>query len=259
MICAQHFVEEDWAKRFIEDFPNGQFIHTIRDPIAAVDSWFSRQVEMEMSDHGNRPEMAPRYLDPAVATFHNLLLWDSAHAGMPGRSRAVRFEDMHIEPDVMMRRLARWLGIDFHPCLLESTWNGTPYVVTIRGVPCCGANPSNAKRRSNNLHLADRLLTFALLHDNFVQWNYPIPRMMHRRWVRLCIIALLCVAPMKIEWVTARLVIGRQALVGLRKGRLGFALRAPLFLVKRRLRMMWLIAAEARVRLGGNRPLLQPL
>jgi hypothetical protein len=143
--------------------------------------------------------------------------------------------------------------------LLESTWNGTPYVVQIRGVPWCGPNPANATRRWKNLNLADRLMMFALMHDNFSAWNYPSPRPMHRRWMRLCVIALFWFVPMRMELTTARLVLRRQAVPALRRGRVGFAFGAPLCLLKRRIRMMRLIAAEALARQSGRRRVLQAL
>ena len=244
---------------FIEDFPDGKFIHTIRDPITGMDSWFDRQMEMEMGDSGNRPQFAARYLDPAVATVRNLLTWDRSHAGFEERSRAVRFEDMHLAPEATMRRLAEWLDIPYAPCLLESTWNGKPYVVVIRGVSWCGPNPANVRRRWKNLSPSDRLVIFALQHHNFVAWDYPSPAIMRKLWARFCTIALCWILPMKIERITARAVLTRQAWPGLRAGRIGFFLRAPLFVLTRRVRMMGLIATEARARLTGARRILKAI
>jgi Sulfotransferase family len=252
MIHAQHYLNEELAKRLSEDFPGAKFMHTIRDPITGIDSWFDRKVDMESYGCNYRIDLSPRYLDTAVGAMLDLLAWDGGHTALGDRTRAIRFEDMHVAPDALMRRIADWLGIVYRPCLIESTWNGDPYVVTIRGVPACGANPANAQRRSRNLNVADRLLMFALLHDNFVAWDYPYPKAMNRRWLRLCTIALLWLVPMKIEALTARLVLLGQALPGLRRGRVGFALAAPLFVLKRRFRMMWLIAREARRRVAGK-------
>jgi hypothetical protein len=259
MVWAQHYVNEENARRFVEDFPGGQFIHTIRDPITGIDSWFGRQMEMELEDHGHRPELAPRYLDPALGTLVPMLIWDSAHEGTHARSRAVRFEDMHLEPEALMRRLADWIGVAYRPCLLESTWNGAPYVVTIRGVLTCGPNPVNAQRRHKYLSYADRLLVFALLHGNFVAWRYPFPKAMQLIWLRLCTLGMLWLVPMRIEFISWNMVIRRQAIPAFRNGRRRFALGAPFFLVKRRLRMMLLIATEARARMWGKRRILQLL
>jgi hypothetical protein len=259
MVCAQHYVNEEYARRFVEDFPNGQFIHTIRDPITGIDSWFGRQMDMEMEDHGHKPELARRYLDPALGTMVAMLNWDSAHEGTQARSRAVRFEDMHLEPEALMRRLADWIGVAYHPCLLASTWNGASYVVTIRGVATCGPNPVNAQRRHKYLNAADRLLVFALLQGNFAAWSYPYPKAMQSIWLRLCTLSMLWLVPMRMELTTWNLVIRRQAIPALRNGRLKFALGAPLFLLARRLRMMLLIVTEARARMLGKRRILQLL
>lgn len=258
MIYAQHWTDEDLAGRFLEDFPKGRFIHTIRDPISAFDSWYDRKEEMRTLY--NRPtDPGASYFPLAVDTFNDLLTWDRSHRGMEQRTCAIRFEDMHVAHEVTMRRLADWLGIPYRPSMLESTWNGVPYVVEIRGVASCGPNPANARRRSKNLDVADRLMVFALLQHNFIAWNYPSPRAMRRRWIRLCSIALTWLLPTKIELAAARWVMRVQALPSLRSGRLRFAFGAPLFLLRQRLRMMLLIATEARARLTGSRNLLKPL
>jgi hypothetical protein len=166
---------------------------------------------------------------------------------------------MHLEPEALMRRLADWIGVAYHPCLLASTWNGASYVVTIRGVATCGPNPVNAQRRHKYLNAADRLLVFALLQGNFAAWSYPYPKAMQSIWLRLCTLSMLWLVPMRMELTTWNLVIRRQAIPALRNGRLKFALGAPLFLLARRLRMMLLIVTEARARMLGKRRILQLL
>jgi hypothetical protein len=258
MIYAQHCTDDEVATRFVEDFPSARFIHTIRDPISSFDSWFDRVLELR-TVWCHPTDVDPHYFSPGFDAVRDLLTWDRAHRGMEARTRAIRFEDLHLAPEATMRRVADWLGIPYVPCLIESTWNGTPWVVKVRGVAWCGSNPDNARRRSNNLDLADRLLMYALLRDNFIAWNYPSPKAMRQRWIRLCILAMLWIVPMKLELATARWMLRLQALPNLRRGRLGFACRAPFFLLKCRLKMMLLIASQARLRLAGNRVLLKVL
>jgi len=258
IMYAQHWTNDELAKCFVEDFPTGRFIHTIRDPISSFDSWFDRVLEMRtLHDRPSGPES--KYLTPGLDTVRELVSWDRAHRGMETRTRAIRFEDLHLAQEPTMRRLADWLGIAFRPSMLKSTWNGNPYVVEIRGVPSCGPNPVNARRRSKNLYLVDRMLVFALLHENFVAWNYPCPSAMRRRWIRQLTVALIWLVPMKMELTAARWTLRLQAFPGLRNGRIGFACRAPIFLLECRLRTMLLIAREMRARARGNRQLLRIL
>lgn len=250
MICPLHYRNQELAERFIRDFPDGQFIHTIRDPITSVDSWFNWKLDKAKMDSKDVSyALSGEYCDAAVATMLDLLTWDQPHRGMESRTRAIRFEDMHLAPETMMRRLASWLRIPYDPCLIKSTWNGNPYIVNVRGVPCCGANPSNAQRRFKNLSVTDRLMIFALFGENFAEWRYPRPKAIHSRWIRLCIAGVLSLVPAKMELTSAHLVVAHQVLPSLRRGRFRIAAGAMFFLLKRRLRMMLLIAIQASARM----------
>ena len=259
IIYAQHWTSEYRAQEFIADFPEGRFLHTVRDPISALDSWFERQIDMQRERRGGRLELASGYINPATETFRSLLRWDEPHAGMALRSRALRFEDLHLSPAATMRRLAEWLDIPFRPCLLESTFNGVPFVWKSEGMSWVGANPGNARRRSRNLSRLDRWRMFALLRGNFLAWGYPIPRPLRRRLTCLIITGLLLWLPTRMERLTAGLVLRRQALPALRAGRAAFAAHAPYFLLTQRLLMMRMLAAETRARLLRRKALLRPL
>jgi Sulfotransferase family len=249
MVYAQHWFDQRLADYFVQDFPQAKFIHTIRDPVSALDSWFEWSVGVELY-RKNSSELPLGYVDAALNSSIDLLArgWDSSHRGMEARTRAIRFEDMHVATEVTFRRLAEWLGLSFEPCLLQSTWNGRPWVVTVRGRSWCGANPANARRKSGNLSLIDRWMLFALKHEHFVSWGYPLPRAFRRHWVRSWAIALLWLIPTKTELKNVRVVLAWQALPRLRRGWVGFALRAPFFLLKSRLRMMRFIARQSRWR-----------
>ncbi len=257
IICAQHWPDDSLAEAFASDFPRGRFLHTIRDPIAAVDSWFDRQLAMQTTGVGTAryrsgytPELADGYLDPALATMIFLLSWDRPHLGMNERSRAVRFEDMHLAPERMMRVLAVWLHIEFRQCLLESTFNGAPYVNESGGKRWVGANPANAVRRTRSMFFTDRWLLFILFRDTLAAWGYPGASLPTSGWLRAGMVLVLLIVPMKIELITARAIVTRQILPALRRRRFGFALGGMLHLFLRRIRMMHLLACH-----GISRPL----
>ncbi len=258
MVYAQHAGNDIKAARLAEDFPAVRFIHTIRDPISALDSWFDRVLKLR-TQYCNPSAPESPLMSPALDAVSDILSWDRPHRQMQGRTFAIRFEDLHRVPEATMRRLAGWLGIPYLSCLIESTWNGSPWIVWIRGQRLCGANPDNARRRSEYMNRTDRLMIFALLNDNFVEWNYPSPPIIRKRFVRWCLIAGLALIPMKMEWTTAKWVLRLQVIPSLRRGSWIRALRAPGFLLKRRWRMIALIAVQARARITRSGSLLRVL
>ena len=156
-----------------------------------------------------------------------------------------------------MRRLADWLDIPYRASLLESTYNGVPYVVESGGTTWVGANPANARRRWKHLGRLDRLMIFALFHKNFIAWKYPSPRFLGNAFLRGSIIAVLWCVPMRIEIVNACLVFRRQALPDLRRGFVAHACALPFMLVLRRMRLMYVVGTNAILRNLGTKPLLR--
>ena len=253
MLSAQHWINSELARDFIEDFPDARFLHTIRDPISAFDSWLERHFIWQFRDN---PDLSSGYRYPAFDAIRDLLSWDTGHRGLQGRTRAVRFEDMHLAPEQTMRRLAEWLGLPYHPCMLDSTLNGRPYVVEAGGRTWVGPNPDNARRRSKNLNGLDQLMVFAVLHRNFAAWNYPYPALLRHSWARACIVGAALLVPTKMEWVNIRNILRLQAIAALRKRRLATAIAAPAVLLMRRARMMWLfMSATAARSVGKARPM----
>ncbi len=266
IICTQHWPDDSLAAAFASDFPRGRFLHTIRDPIAAVDSWFDRQLAMQTTgvgtaryQSGYSPELADTYLDPALATMIFLLSWDRPHLGTNERSRAVRFEDMHLAPERMMRAVADWMGIEYRPCLLESTFNGAPYVNESGGKRWVGANPANAVRRTGRLFVTDKCVLFILFRDTLAAWGYPGASLPPSRWLRAGLVWMLLMLPMKIELMAAHAIMTRQILPALRRRRFGFAVGGVLHLFLRRIRMMHLLASHAASRPFNARQTLEPL
>jgi len=253
MISAQHWVNDELARAFIEDFPDARFLHTVRDPISAVDSWLERHFIWQFREN---TDLAAGYRYPAFDALRDLLSWDGGHRGLQARTRAVRFEDMHLAPEQTMRRLAEWLGLPYRPCMLESTLNGRPYVVEAGGRSWVGPNPGNARRRSKNLNALDQLMVFSVLHRNFADWNYPYPRFLRHRSTRAVLVLIGMLIPTKMEWVNIKNIIRLQAAAALAKRRFATALGAPCVLVLKRLRMIQLLASAAAARsIGKSRPM----
>ena len=104
----------DSRRRFAADYPDGRLIMSHRDPRA----WYA-----SASLH------KPRYarLDAALA------LWRkgaeeivTAKAEAPDSVFVLTYESLVRDPESAMRSVAGWLGLDWHPVLLQPTFNRLP-------------------------------------------------------------------------------------------------------------------------------------
>lgn len=116
-------IEPGFLEVFRQDYPDGRIVHLIRDP----HSWYNsiKGLGKEGLPQGSYSHYCG--LDQAVEAYRlfarmvkqNLAVW-------PEGILAVRFQDFARRPEAMMRVLAHWLGIEYSPVLLESTFNGMP-------------------------------------------------------------------------------------------------------------------------------------
>jgi hypothetical protein len=267
MVYAQHTWDEVAAKRFVEDFPECRLVHTVRDPISGFDRFFQAQFQPAGSDRGlatkpsqfDRPFSVPFHITTPLYVMRSLLKTDGLHAGMETRTRAIRFEDLHCDTKGTMSQLVDWLGLPFQDALLESTFNGAQYVVERNGKVWSGREPEQAQRHSRNLSLTDRALLFALMYDNFANWNYPCPKIFRNRVVRGITCLLLLPVPTRMEVMTASVVLKLQVLPGLRKGHILFALNRIVRIVYCRLAIMSLVFAQCFRRLRVKNAILRTL
>ena len=241
IVYAQALANDQLARYLVEDFPQARFIHTVRDPITNC----GRIFEHDLQPHG---------LLASVYVIARLSFWDKPHSGMESRTRAVRFEDLHLHLEETMRAIAAWLGLPYRSSLLESTFNGRQYVwITRAGTESwSGARPAKAVRDSRNLFFTDRCLLYAVLCEDFVAWNYPCPRIFRHALVRALTCVLILPLPMKMEVITARMVFKllrskdfRSAIKGLARICVG------------RIAIMSLLAAELYRRLVFGKQVLK--
>jgi hypothetical protein len=244
MVWQLHWWNEKYALWFIEDFPKGLFLHTVRDPIAGYDRTFGQFGKTET----NYPSWwTIRYLNKA----------DKPHAGTAPLSRAVRFEDLHNNTAETVSRVAGWLGLPHHPALMTSTFNGIPYVVKRGGTTWSGARPQQAERSSDNLRMIDRLILFALFHEDFVAWRYSYPGVFRNPLVRVLTCMLAFVVPMKPEAIVARRIIKQDVLPALRRKQLRAAFKGLRLILTGRLMIIYTIASELGRRLIFRKTVLE--
>jgi len=207
IVYQQHVWNNAAARNLVEDFPQAKFIHTVRDPISSVDGVFQYHLHA----------LAEHHLFLPYSAFEFLANKDRPQLGMESRTWAVRFEDLHLATEATMHALSDWLGLSYRNTLLDSTFNGIPWVVTRDGVSWSGRRLQNVQRRSSNLSPLDRALMFVFFYENFVEWNYPFPKLLRYRIVRLAVFVFLFLLPTKMEVVAAREVFKKRILRSLRQ------------------------------------------
>lgn len=244
---AQHFWNSTEAKRLRQDFPQAKFIHTIRDPISACDSFFHF--------HANAVE---RFILLPYSALNSLVGKDRPQPGMESRTRAVRFEDLHSHTHEVMRSLADWLDLDHQPTLFESTFNGIPYVVRRDGTAWSGPRPQQLQRCSRHLSWKDRAVLYSVLYENFVSWNYPCPSILRYRTVSYVVFFSLFLFPTKMEITGAKAVFKRNIIPALREGKFGAIVTSLVLIVRCRLQTVSLLALAFVRRCAKPPVLLRP-
>ena len=274
IVYQQHFWDPAMAGRLVDDFPQAKFIHTVRDPITSCGQMLaerllpteplpdeSNSVEPGVDMRGKSPvakgllmRAARRVASPFEKLagllrrrhFHLLspINGDRAHFGMEARTRGIRFEDLHCDTAETMRDLSDWLGLSYQASLLESTFNGIPWVVTRGGKTWSGRRPEQAQRNPRYISPKDQALLFALFHENFVDWNYPYPKIFRHAIVRCVVFCALFAFPMKIEFTAARARWKTTILPALGRGNISIAISSLLRIVFCRLTILTLFALE---------------
>jgi hypothetical protein len=268
IVCALHWYNDARAREFVEDFPQAKFIHTIRDPITSFDRFFDWLFDPELLQPIDplretrttvvRVLQPARYISDVAAwkVVRAHIVADQPYSGMESRTRAIRFEDLHSDTAQTMRNLSDWLGLPYQPTLLDSTFNGIPYVVTRDGKTWSGPRLEKAQRSSRNISPKDQALLFALFYENFLAWKYPHPKIFGKLIVRWLVVILFPLLPMRMEIIVARAVCSRRVLPSLRDGNIAILMNVLLRALLSRLMISAFIVREGCRRLVHRKTLL---
>jgi hypothetical protein len=130
-------------------------------------------------------------------------------------------------------------------------------VVERGGKTWSGPRHEQAERHFQNLSRKDRTLIFALFYENFLAWNYPCPKLLGRPIVRLPVLLLYPLVPMRMEMIVARAVLRRRVLRALRHANVSILAIALARMFLSRLAIMWELMREGARRMGRRKASLQ--
>jgi Sulfotransferase family len=251
VVYALHMLNDGVATSLVEDFPQAKFVHTIRDPISSCDGMFHFYFGTVTKDFPRTYSLAPHW------ALYCLTNQDRPHVGMEPRTRTIRFEDLHSDAAQTIGDLSDWLGLSFQPALLNSTFNGNPYVVRREGVAWSGSRREQVQRRSLYLPLKDRVLLYALFYENCVDWNYPCPKAFGNPIVRFIVFVSLILVPMRMELIAALGMFMGWTLPLVRRGKMWPAIKSLLGIGFYHLKIIRLLAPAFFRRLAYKTTLLQ--
>ena len=198
----------------LEDFGNDlRFLHSLREPLAAMASWFRLAWERD----GPAPDLAAMALIRSIyhakpifsgarnlrstrapkltaGDLDRLAQWDEANC------RGVRLEDLHAEPRQTIEKICAWLDLPWHEALLESTFDGRPWAqVSTDGSLAAGFRGTMAAAPDGLYSPLDRLRIRTLLADKYRAWDYPRPGWVGSRLIQ-ALVFLLWPLPFGMEW-----------------------------------------------------------
>jgi hypothetical protein len=246
IVFAQHVWNNEVARHLVEDFPQAKFVHTVRDPISSCDGIFHYHLKF-LESHMGLPYTALSLLADK----------DRPHLQMESRTRTIRFEDLHSDTAETMRDLSGWLGLPYQATLLDSTFNGIPYVIKRDGTAWSGRRLEQVQRRWRYLSRKDRALLFAVFYENFLNWNYPCRSIFGNPLFRCIVFVSLFLAPMKTEIIAARAILKRRILPAVRRGNISLAIKSLLAIGFCRLKIIYLLASVLFRRCAYETTLLQ--
>jgi len=191
-----------------QDFPQACVLGMAREPMRALFSHLrmcrdDRRVghQAEKQPHYDYPDMV---LDGAFASYyeHQLVGWKELQKHYPSPLYEICLEKLHNSPESEMRKLAQWLKITWHPCLLESSFNGLAYWgdrrahQKIQGFSA--SHPLSADWQSCFSAL-DKQVLYALLDHDLHRQGYP----QAFGWVKF-LLPWLIYLPTRLEWQALR-------------------------------------------------------
>jgi len=163
----------------LEDYPEVKFLHTIRDPLATYNSIVRRWLRLNL-DSGHsllEAQLTHFLLNHSILTNDDEICGDRPYfPERGGQFRAIRLEDLHTRPEETLIAVCKWLGIGWHPCLMESTFNGLAWGNKPTSQKISGFNPSSVTNvRLDYVNALDRPRLGHVLRRRAEAWNYAKP------------------------------------------------------------------------------------
>lgn len=217
-----HSQPRAYAKQLVADFPHVFFLHMIREPVQNMGSLMKHIDTNQMKNSlfkGTLTCAVSQILCRKSLHWEQGKVHDKTYCKVPYfgeseqiQSRFVRLEDVHRSPEATLQKVSHWLGIDFHPCLLESTFQGLAWHNRSESQSVSGFNQSIVRQQHHRyLNRFDKYRLRLLAHSEADYFGYyqshawdPIAR---------CFLPILLLLPFQSEFSTRRLKYRLRAMM----------------------------------------------
>lgn len=215
------------AKALIDDFPETNFIYTVREPVSnfASSLTYYRTSNLDYKSLALERTLLSQFC--RVSSEGYRLFIDRPYFDEPAsgdRTKAVRLEDMHAQPEEVMRSITEWLGLTWHSCLLNSTFDGKIWWNRPESPKQSGFGGQMLSRNVlRRLSALDRFRVKAIARPKARAWGYDaIDNAGLAEMWRALLLALTIWIPWRDEWstrpspyrVARALATGRKLLPG---------------------------------------------
>jgi hypothetical protein len=181
-----------YARRLLELYPQARIVHIVRDPRAVLASQKGRwRLRRLGASHLPVSEMLRNRVNYHPLTMSNLWVKANEEAlrlmGHP-RLLVVRFEDLAEDPEPEVRRLARFLDLDYEPGMLDVPRWGSSNLTHDSSAK--GVAREAVDRWRDSISQGECLLCERICHLTMQRLGY-VPELLGRRGLLTCVPSLL--------------------------------------------------------------------
>jgi hypothetical protein len=157
------FADEREKLWLIQNVQNMKFLVPVRRPDVTLSAHYAAK---------NDPTFPAKNREPWVL-IQQLTRAGSVYADLAPLSGAIRFEDMHAETEKVTRAMARFLDIDWDPCMLEPTVDGKELLFPKGTGVIRGFNPDVGKtQKAPHFNKFDQIFFEAINSAAYRHWGY---------------------------------------------------------------------------------------
>jgi hypothetical protein len=131
IIHQLHLAEDTYTlSQMLQDFPDLRIIGMTRHPIKGLYSQLNHTVleQKKIDPNLDYPDIV--YSGYYINRYRHILMgWRRAELMLNKPIYGIWLEHLHEAPEQTLRQLTSWLGIEWHPRLLESTQDGIPFEI----------------------------------------------------------------------------------------------------------------------------------